>query len=109
MVVATGLAPAGAIWVIGATDLDYVGVIVVTAAATEARALAMAIMALIMARKSIVAMGAAVGTVAGTTTGANSEDVSGNVSGGFSIDPAYRLVGVLGSALRWPLFIGAFL
>ena len=47
-------------------------------------------------------MGAAVGTVVGTTTGANSEDVSGNVSGGFSIDPAYREVGVLGSALRWP-------
>jgi hypothetical protein len=64
----------------------------------------MAIMALIMVRKSIVAMGAAVGTVVGTTTGANSEDVSGNVSGGFSIDPAYREIGVLGSALRWPLF-----
>jgi hypothetical protein len=50
-------------------------------------------------------MGAAVGTVVGTTTGAKSEDVSGNVSGGFAIDPAYREVGVLGSASRWPFSV----
>ena len=78
----------------------------VIAPATVDRASAMAMaMALIMVRKSIVAMGAAVGTVVGTTTGANSEDVSGNVSGGFSIDHAYREVGVLGSALRWPFLL----
>ncbi len=72
----------------------------VTDTATGDRVLAVA---LIMVRKSIVAVGTEIGTVVGTT-GTNSGTASGNVSGGFATDTAYREVGILGSALRWPLF-----
>jgi len=65
-----------------------------TVAATVDRALAVAITALIMVRKSIVAVGTKVGTAVGvevgtafvTTTGTNCGTVSGNVSGKATTD-----------------------
>ena len=67
MAVATGLARSGA------TGLDRVGGTMVIAPDTVDRASAMA-MALIMVRKSIVAVGTEIGTVVGTT-GTNSVSV----------------------------------